>query len=35
MLGSFIAHGLTQDEAESEIVIQMYNFLLTSYCAAG
>ena len=23
MLGSFIAHGLTQDEAESEILVQV------------
>jgi hypothetical protein len=24
MLGSFIAHGLTQEEAESEILVQVY-----------
>ena len=24
MLGSFVAHGLTQEEAESEILLQMY-----------
>lgn len=29
MLGSFIAHGLTQEEAESETLLQMYVFLLT------
>lgn len=27
MLGSFIAHGLTQSEAESETLVQMYVFL--------
>jgi hypothetical protein len=27
MLGSFIAHGLTQDEAESEILVQVYALL--------
>lgn len=24
MLGSFVAHGLTQDEAESEILLQLF-----------
>lgn len=24
MLGSFVTHGLTQEEAESEILLQMY-----------
>jgi len=28
MLGSFLAHGLTQEEAESEILVQMYVVLL-------
>lgn len=26
MLGSFIAHGLSQEEAESEILVQVYVF---------
>lgn len=28
MLGSFVAHGLTQSEAEAEILFQMYSSLL-------
>lgn len=30
MLGSFIAHGLSQEEAESETLLQMFAFVLTS-----
>ena len=30
MLGSFLAHGLTQDQAKSEALVQMYASFCTS-----
>jgi hypothetical protein len=35
MLGSFVAHGLTQEEAESEILVQLSVTIPNSSCYAN